>query len=1270
MNTTPVFPVEARPNRATRRFTLSRRRQRKGQALILAVLVMLMIAVLSAGFLVVVSGNLNQTARVTDKTRAVESARSGLKFVNDQLTYSQLGEKWRPGYIPTATTDEPKLLSQGESRIPSANDPSRSIYYSPVDIANGWAGRFAKFPDPLAPRSDAPQYLARVQQIPNELDAGDADATDVAKQGMLRLTVIGLSNDDPAAFSKVVAYKGGSSAPMGRVIRVVDNFDFQNKTVPQGMANYTKASQTLVIASPQGNFPGVSTSTALAPVAPFPVMVGNAGGAILKSSVVDQASKDATTGAVTLHLAEEPFGADVSNVRAVMAAQLGASVPSGTTGGESAVDFNNDTTIGTDEYTSLPVSSSGAGGAWANGGLALTGAVSLPALDAGTGQTVRASDLILQQAPTTVSKATVSTSAASTTPLDLASSSNATGFPGAGIPPELVRDGADRLQNNPAGDRNVDVFTPPDISSSAGAGRYRRMTRDSQSTVAGQPDAANYGYGQGIYINNPTDRERIKDGTNLRDMRQDELVKMWLSRKADGTPDTSASFNRTGIPEVISDNTKSLEERHMRGWVGPDEFHARGALVELIPNTSGTGDPQIAVTFDARQDSDGTLAPAITPNVTDAVNKKAAKSPAGATLPGVYRTVFNWPADGVIFAEGNIRIRGKVTGAPRSLTVVSQNNIYIDGELQADGTANAKKVLLLARRNVVVNPTALVSRVEGVTLFQSADPGAPADPTAGTPAIPPTMVVTDGSIFQNGDWINAGTGASSLARIVGVSANTLTLDRAVSPAAGSVVSAVADPVDIVGTGPDTKVRTTWEKLSNPTQVIQRRLPLTTGSIRLALLHSGEPRDAFKVSVDTTAGGPAPSTADLIAKYAVASTETDPTQNTLFVPGAVTVDPADKQKSIAIKQDDPSADIFNLTDYATLDTFNSTPPPPPHGSAAPPATPKWVYKFEALNGYGSIPSIALAGVGSRKLPTDTTNTGFWKRSILPSGFTMQVATSVTPTFGSVTGATPLTTDRWGQAPVQVSAFGFAPTPSALEDILTADTGFYVPDATGATPQVFTRDSRTIPVPSGATGSQTFGLSIPTVAGFDYTTATATNKMPFYRLGALKLENLVPDPAPGLNGEVKFSGVQPVNMNINAFVYAQYGSWFVIPAPLFDDTAKNSQDANRDGQTNDGSDPVNAYRFARYNYKINFTGAIAENQTAIVNSVGTITGAVQQWSNSWANVTTTATAVAQDANSKPIQNAGVVYNFDPSYANTPTGLDDGFVMPQSDQLTYVE
>ncbi|RYG71052.1 hypothetical protein EON80_05970, partial [bacterium] len=181
--------------------------RRRGQALLLAVLIMIFAALLSAAFIGIVAVNLNQTARESDKNLALDSARSGLAIVNQQLTYSAQGDRWRPAAPPIPT------------------DLTYKTYYSPLDEAQGWAGNFAKFPDPRGLPTDGPQFLVKIEKIPLTLAVGNPEFD---KIGATKITVIGLSPEDPTAYHRIVAYKGGvKRAPLGQAIRVVSNYDFK-----------------------------------------------------------------------------------------------------------------------------------------------------------------------------------------------------------------------------------------------------------------------------------------------------------------------------------------------------------------------------------------------------------------------------------------------------------------------------------------------------------------------------------------------------------------------------------------------------------------------------------------------------------------------------------------------------------------------------------------------------------------------------------------------------------------------------------------------------------------------------------------------------------------------------------------------------------------------------------------------------------------------------------------------------------------------------------
>lgn len=1409
-NSTPAVQVsvDARCNRATRRFALSRRRQRKGQALILAVLIMLMVAVLSAGFLVVVSGNLNQTARVTDKTRAVESARSGLKFVNDQLTYSQLGENWRPGFLEVKAGDTypgytapvtqpeassinrsrtPALLAAGESLIPPASDPSRSIYYSSVDQANGWAGTFAKFPDPFAPRSDAPQYLTRVQLVslapydannPSTLEPTDSDrialtSGDVSKAGMLRITVIGLSNDDPAAFSKVVAYKGGQNSPIGRFARVVGNWDFKNKTVPVGQAGVFTAAGVnpaqLPVNNVQGAFPLLT---------PFTVMIGNPGTGTppLCTAVVQNVLGTASN--PILILAADPARRPQQFERVEVAAQLGASAGIGVASPtQSQISYSND---GNFTNTNLTVSqpapqtatAAQSGSVFANGSVSFAGTLLLQDLVPQSSSnpyysSVRASGLMLRDATSpSVSLSTRNASGAQGTASQLALTSNKPGsLLGTSVTDKdadpLVSDGFNRLNNDPSSYRQTKPFSPPDISSSAGAARYRQLTRDSAintnsiapAVVANPSDAAsNYGYGQGIYINNPSDRERVYNPTTskLRDMTQAELEQMWLSRQADGvTEDRTQFYNRTGkTPAMVNDPiiapanvaTASLEEQHLRGWVAPDEFHARGALVELFNEAQNPAQPpsignpivaKVAITLDSRADNTS----ANTNNALGPVVGKAWAKPDGnptnpySSDPGVYRKVFNWPANGVISAEGNIRVRGEIDAsvgaAPRSLTIVSQNNIYIDGSLDAaknfTSTAGATppKVLLLAKRNVIVNPTQAIFHPESQTL--ATPPAAmpipvPAFvlPTPPQQPTPVTVPVADTSDFKKGDVIETLTPATLL--INPPTLNAVGVITAVDP-----INKTLDFVPVIKVATSISlgdiVRIRAENTVNGravigslTDAIQRRFQVSD------LPPNPDTNPVFRLTFDHSA-----SQVKALAVSAEADTGFNNSADPVIWDFKRTVDPSGN----AIASEKLARAVFTSPATGSPEMFpaaapsdNATANGPTQTLAAisaamiakashtdVPTMVSWKYNATPIiNGsttYAQVPFHYLAALRNRQTfgapaaPAAATPHNVDIRVPPPPAtpYSMLLATSIDPLWSGQ----PVALRGFDAAPDLAHSsffFGFCPdyteityqSPQVAEDGLTGDEPFYSSD-----PNQTTLDSRipyglatpivplATPVPLVQTpGIYSLSLHEPAgVVGISDDPITPA-PLPQYRFGHLKMEYLDTN-----STSPTYKQVTPgYTMNIHAFVYAQTGSWFVVPNALFNKLqfkgtnitptasvfdAAESKDFNRNGVDTDAGEANAFLRYSRANYKINFFGAIAENQTAIINPVGTVPGAVQAWSNDWANYTeNNNSGTITLANTQP----GVIYTFDPSYANNPAGLDAGFVMPQSDQLTYIE
>lgn len=82
---------------------------------------------------------------------------------------------------------------------------------------------------------------------------------------------------------------------------------------------------------------------------------------------------------------------------------------------------------------------------------------------------------------------------------------------------------------------------------------------------------------------------------------------------------------------------------------------------------------------------------------------------------------------------------------------------------------------------------------------------------------------------------------------------------------------------------------------------------------------------------------------------------------------------------------------------------------------------------------------------------------------------------------------------------------------------------------------------------------------------------------------------------------------INAKVNALIYAQRGSWFVIPGAYFDANAR-AMDYDGDG-TIQADERLWATRMLRYNYRITVRGCITEDHTANVEDVA-------DWSNKWA------------------------------------------------------
>jgi hypothetical protein len=412
-----------------------------------------------------------------------------------------------------------------------------------------------------------------------------------------------------------------------------------------------------------------------------------------------------------------------------------------------------------------------------------------------------------------------------------------------------------------------------------------------------------------------------------------------------------------------------------------------------------------------------------------------------------------------------------------------------------------------------------------------------------------------------------------------------------------------------------------------------------------------------------------------------------------------------------------------------------------------SSPSWHYTVTDQGGYGAVASPApyffLAAVGNRYnayRTTDLTSLTFpyrktlYDAAVTPAStpYTIPMANSVQlavnglndDAFSNPVIPATISNDHWNAALSSgagayeaVKQFGFNflfgatnNTFDYWEDVLTVDQSFY---RTGYGPAeattvsgdsdntYYTLDSRTLSdFPIAATSPTTIPSN--TLAfRFDpraqsYFDATGTARIPYYRLSRLKVEDATLD-----TGTHDLIGLKPGHtFNVNAYVYAQEGSWNIIPSIFFDEnvrrdwvnspgaTASSGQDPgenldlNRDGTTTE-AEKAAVYRFYRYNYKINFKGAIMENKTAVVQNAGSgatqVTGDVADWTDKWAAVTLTAanfpgnvldhtTVKYGDGHSNAWQT--INYEFDPAAVTgaSPLNADPGFNLPVTPDLIY--
>jgi hypothetical protein len=601
-------------------------RNRRGQTLIIAIMVMFILAVLATVFIALVARNLSQSARMSSTDAVAAIAEAGIRYADEMLTTSEDGADWRPipdGLGSLDLTTSPPTPDTGTNLDGSTlnwqylqkNDPDFQWIraYWPTELGYcGPTGGYTRF------NSGQGRFLLRVSYNPDP---------DVPMSKYIKLECVGrwgtIDPTDPTTLHdagslrlrrEITAYK-----PMGLTdsCRFITNKDNRSVDVALGV-------------------PGYSVDFGRSDTAKY----GIRGGPIRVNANLLWYGLYDNQPSVNIYLR--------------------------------GIQANSSTDAITGSPTDLvPIDD-----------VLVSGDIKAdadPANDANR-VNVRVHELIKGAAGSYTDN-----------PINVMASADpkfttATGF---------YRDGQDiaDLQKRPRGVKRIEPPLVDQPDSTNTTTRYRVLTLNSGNRVRNSSgrwvNLGQLGWGKGVYINNTTDK-------------QDESETLF------GGVTTRADLMQPG--NLMTNN-----------WKGP-YYVPPAVVINLVPDDKEIVHGQNQYYFTITRD--------------DATNgQKAVWSDAsgelrpdwGATVRMPYPDPVNGrylsatdhiDGNGVIYAEGNIRIRGMLPPGMK-LTIVSNQNIYIDGSVlkyrdpkwKNDYTDNYRGadptggIALLARQNVIVNTT-------------------------------------------------------------------------------------------------------------------------------------------------------------------------------------------------------------------------------------------------------------------------------------------------------------------------------------------------------------------------------------------------------------------------------------------------------------------------------------------------------------------------------------------------------------------------------------
>lgn len=640
MNTMQSGPDTMKMNESKLHILRRHSKDQSGQSLILALIVMSCLAFIAGIMIALVGRNITRSGHNEQVLTSEYFSEAGIRYADDQLTYSQDGADWRP--------------------VPSYPKVVQAISNNATSTISGLTAGTEK------PGSDDPDYKWLIQGF-SRFNTGNG-------RFLLRVSYEPTPGDSMSKYIKIES--------IGRV-GTVDSYDPTTRSIHQSSQQFaTKVAYKPIGITDYARFVTNRENRPDENILGTPGFVTNYG-------TGDTSAKTASMGApIRVNGNLTWYGTNYVWLKTLANSDRDDTV-------EVAGDINYavlpyDPTKNTYSSTGLNVPSNGQPWTYINGNKAFDSHIqALPS--SGSGPAVNCFVTDPDDTDPNVIKDTTTIG--------------------------RYRDGnpSNDYFNHPRGITRLDPPLIDGVRAAGGYSRYRDLTRNSgtwqQNTSNNWYNTGYYGHGAGLYINNPDDVQQETATNSLRGNWTQPGTQYW----------NGPYYTPPGVSIVLS--AMSID-----GYKDP---------------VTGKTVPEMVLTRD--------------------INSSQQWYDLSGNATSDTRIVMPYPENGVIFAEGNIRIKGTLP-AGKQLTVVSGGTIYIEGSILKCPFDSSGNVLDYQHKtDSGLEPTAVERRDSSIALLAN-DYICVNTTQFFAPTRDSLMASTDGDYFDispnKSFWLNWSFGAS------------------------------------------------------------------------------------------------------------------------------------------------------------------------------------------------------------------------------------------------------------------------------------------------------------------------------------------------------------------------------------------------------------------------------------------------------------------------------------------------------------------------------